>query len=121
MTDVSDKQIVKLINGDIFYVEYLSDTYYDVEDFEYSVQAYVELGKGETIKVLAIFPEFSSISPEAREFLQTRPIPAVAEAVVFNSLAQRLVFRVYQLFRSKIYPVKGFRTKEKALEWLQNY
>lgn len=92
----------------------------DVAEFVHTSDSYKLLGNNETIKILAVFPEFTNITPEAREYLQNRENVAIAEAIVFDSLAQRLVFNFYKLLRQKKYPVKGFQSKDKALIWLKS-
>ncbi|MEO9533211.1 MAG: hypothetical protein ABJG68_09755 [Crocinitomicaceae bacterium] len=105
----------------ILYYQYSSDTTLDLTDFENSVDAYIHFSKGKTLKVLAEFPEFSSITVEAREYLQKRELPAIAEAIVFKGLSQKILFNFYKLFRTQNYPIKGFQSKENALNWLSKY
>lgn len=114
-------QVAFLLEDDLFYVEYAQGVVCDEEDFKFTVDAYAELSKGKVIRVLAVFPEFTDITPGAREYLENREIPAIAEAVVLFSLAQRILFNSYKMLRSKHYPIKGFRSKEKALEWLKKF
>lgn len=94
---------------------------YEKSDFEESVLVYEQLGNGGLLKVLAEFPEFSDLTNEARVYLQEREIPAIAEAVVFKGLAQRLLFNFYKTCRTSSYPIKGFNSISAAEKWLSNY
>ena len=115
----TDKSLCYLREDGIFYVEYFKDVICDVNDFVNTSNAYKELGSNQILKILAVFPEFTNITPEAREYLQKRKNVAIAEAIVFESLAQRLIFNYYKLLRQKKYPVQGFESKEKAIVWLK--
>ncbi len=105
----------------VLHYQFKAETILEKEDFEQSVHVYQEMGNGELLKVLAEFPEFSDLSNEAREYLQDREIPAIAEAVVFKGLAQRLIFNFYKYFRKPVYPIKGFNSIEAAENWLNTY
>jgi hypothetical protein len=120
MTFINDKSEVRLLENGVFFVSYKDNVCCDKVDFEVVVDNYVEIGQGEYMKVLATFPEFTSITYEAHAFLQSRPIPAIAEAIVFQSLAQRILFSVYSKIRKQKNPVKGFNCEKKAMEWLEN-
>ena len=111
----------ELIESDIFYIQFKPNMVCDVEDFKDSVAAYVNLGEGRIIKTLAIFPDFTDITVKAREYLQDRPIPAIAEAIVLKSLAQKLIFDYYKAFRTSKYPIKGFRSSRAAKKWLKEF
>lgn len=116
----TDKSICYLLEEDVFYVEYFAGAQCDVDEFVHTSNAFKELGNNQPIKILALFPEFTNITPQAREYLQTRENVAGAEAIVFNSLAQRLIFNFYKFIRQKKYPVKGFTSQDAALEWLKS-
>lgn len=116
----TDKFICYLLKEDIFYVEYYADKQCDVAEFVATSDAFKKLGENQPIKILALFPEFTNITADAREYLQNRENVAAAEAIVFNSLAQRMIFNFYRFIRQKKYPVRGFQCKEKALEWLES-
>lgn len=116
----TEKSVCYLLGDDIFYVEYFAEVQCDVEEFVHTSDAFKLLGNNQAIKILAVFPEFTNITPQAREYLQTRENVAAAEAVVISSLAQRLIFNFYKFIRQKKYPVRGFNSKEKALDWLKS-
>lgn len=119
---IAHKNFVANLRQDgVLHYQFKAETMLEKADFEQSVQAYQELGKGQLLKVLAEFPEFSDVSNEAREYLQEREIPAIAEAVVFKGLAQRLIFNFYKYFRKPVYPIKGFNSIEAAENWLNTY
>lgn len=105
----------------VLHYKFNAEQLLEKSDFEESVLVYHDLGKGKLLKVLAEFPEFSDLTFEAREYLQNREIPAIAEAVVFTSLAQRLIFNFYRLFRRPTHPVKGFNCLDSAENWLSTY
>lgn len=114
----TDKAEVSIIDTNIFYVKYERDVFLEFEDFMQVREIFDEWTKDEEYKVLVEFPEFTSTSKEARELAEEYPIDAVREAIVFSSLAQRIVVRFYLLFNRQNHPVKAFRNLEKAIAWL---
>lgn len=112
--------IVDLDDG-IFHIYYHDNSLLTEIDFRESLEAYDEIRKGKKFKTLVELGIYTSITPEAREYAQSKmKIEAKAEAIVINGLAQRLLVRVYQVFRKQEHPSKVFNSKEKAFEWLHS-
>lgn len=119
---VTDRNFVAELREDgILHYKFANEDNLEVVDFEKAVTVYQNFGGGSLLKVLAEFPKFSSLDHKTREYLQKREIPAIAEAIVFQGLAQRIIFDAYQLFRIPKYPIKGFVSKKDALNWLKLY
>lgn len=112
---------VYLSDDGIMKVVYEDNLVLGPEDFEPVVADYVEAGKGELLRILAVFPKHTNLSIEGRKYIQEREIPAIAEAVIFTTLGQRLLFKFYQKFRAVEYPIKGFKTEAEGLQWLNEY
>lgn len=116
----NNNSIAKLLEGDIFYIHYLPNTYSEISDIKETFEAYKVLGNSLPLKVLVLFDEYASASREAREYGQNNKLPAIAEAVILHSLPQRILFNFYLKFRKQNHPIKLFTNKENALTWLQN-
>jgi hypothetical protein len=112
--------ITKIIEGDIFYILYKENVLVEVSDFQEAIASYHTLSQGSKLKFLVEFPEFVSFTPEARVWAEENQVDLQAEAVVFKSLAQRIVIRFYSIFRKQHHPIKIFTSHEKALHWLKS-
>ncbi|UKN02312.1 hypothetical protein K6119_02105 [Paracrocinitomix mangrovi] len=112
---------VYLTHDQIFVVEYQDDLVLDVEDIHIPVEQYLAVtDTGNPLKVLIEFPANTIINNDARRFAENRDQWAIAEAIVINSLGQRILFRFYSKFRKHKYPIKSFSNREEALEWLRD-
>lgn len=112
---------VYLTDNQVFKVIYKDNTVLEKNDFELVVRDYVNASVDGILKVLIIFPPNATLSVDARVYAQSRELPALAEAVVFETLSQRLLFKFYQKFRSIPYPIKGFKDEATALAWLNEF
>jgi hypothetical protein len=112
---------VRIVDGNIFYVHYKKDITIQQSDFEETLASYNKLAKGEKLKFLVVFPEFSSATPEARKFAEDHQADCIAEAIVFRSLAQRILIKFYMMFRKQTHPVKIFTSLDTALTWLKAF
>ncbi|MFK8046395.1 MAG: hypothetical protein AB8B72_12940 [Crocinitomicaceae bacterium] len=89
------------------------------EDLKASYQAYLKLGKGSPLKVLYEIGPRAYFDMEAKNCLNNRAIIPVAEAIVSDSLAIRLVVDEYLRDRKDgSTTIRLFREKEAALAWL---
>ena len=111
---------IKIVEPNIFHVRYNDNAIIDVEDFEETRAAFIEYQGEKELKFLVEFPEFVSITPEARKWAEERQVRAVAEAVVFKGLPQRILLRFYLMFRKQNHLVKTFSEVEKAVDWLRS-
>ena len=58
---------------------------------------------------------------EAREYGAASEVPAIAEAMVIQTLAHRILARFYTSFNKKSHPLKVFMNRDKAVEWLAGF
>src|SRR5690606_18908378 len=105
------KATISLIEEDIYCVVYKKDINLELEDFQQVKKIYKEWSKDFPLRILVDFPEFTSISQEARDFAEKNPTPAIAEAIVYKSLAQRLLVRFYLLVNKQQHPVRTFKSR----------
>lgn len=111
---------VQVIDDDIIYVKFDRDTLLEVADFKEATKL-VEAYTAQTpMKILVEFLEYTSASREARKYADAVMVDAVAGAIVFDGLAQRILVQAYHLFNSQKHPVKSFIVKNKAIEWLNS-
>jgi hypothetical protein len=112
---------IELINGEIFYVLYKPELLIEVSDFEETRSVYQKMSENGILKFLVEFPKYASATNEARKWAEDHQVDAVAEAIVFNGLAQRILIRFYMNFRKQNHPVRIFDSKENAIDWLSKF
>ena len=113
--------VIRLVDGNIFYVLYDPEITIEVSDFEETRSVYEELSKNQLLKFIVEFPPYTSATADARKWATEHQVDAVAEAIVFHGLAQRLLIRFYLRFRKQKHPVKIFLKKDEAFHWLKNH
>jgi hypothetical protein len=111
--------IVQLDKNEIFIIQWKA-VKLEVEDFKTVVDIFAEWSDGKALKVLHIFPKGASASGEARSYGTQREKKSSAEAFVIENPIQRSLFKLYQRFRSRLYPVRAFSQKESAIQWLNS-
>lgn len=111
---------IEIIHNDVFYLCYKRDVLLELSDLKESYKAFAEFSANRKLRVLIEFPEYTSVTDEARKFATATVVESIATAFVFQSLAQRLLLRAYYLFHKQAHPVKLFTDKDKALAWLES-
>ena len=110
---------VKILEGNIIHFRYFRNALIDIEDIKEGFRLYDELVTDtSTVKRLVEMEKFSSVTKDAREFLQENNKPVIAEAMVVPSEGQRLMFSFFFKFRKSDHPLKAFRDVGSALGWL---
>jgi len=117
---VNKKSCISLIEPDIIYVHYSDNSVLDTSDLKESFHAYLEISQGQPLKVLSVFGSYTTVTADARKYAENINIQAMAEAIVFMSLAQRLLLRFFQKFRKPTHPIKFFKNTEEAIKWLNS-
>ncbi|WP_027420052.1 DUF7793 family protein [Crocinitomix catalasitica] len=110
---------VYALDMDTLLFEYKPNTLIELNDLKFAYDKYSALTKHKLHKVIIDFPQFTSLTAEAREYAVASQLPAIAEAIVFKSLAQRITARFYYMFNAKKHPVKVFNDRKNAIAWLE--
>lgn len=79
-----------------------------------------ELAKGEPIRRIVQSARYGSITKAAREVVQNESRPAIAEAFVIPSLAQKIMYNLYNKLRKGTHPVRAFDNLEDAVKWIKS-
>ena len=112
---------VYAINSDTLLFLYKAKTLIELTDLKFVLDHHSALTKEKLYKIVVEFPQFTSLTAEAREYAVAYQLPAIAEAIVIKTLAQRITARFYYMFNAQKHPVKVFTDREKAIEWLKAY
>jgi hypothetical protein len=110
-----------LLSDLIFYAFYKPHSLNDVPEMEIVFNEYNKVAGSEPLKVIVEFGKLSSITKEARDYLEKHKVKAICEAIVINNLAQRLIMSFYIKVKSHNHPSKVFKNKKNALKWVNSY
>jgi len=79
-----------------------------------------DLGKGKELPVYISTIEFLRSTPEANQYASTEEASkyTLANAVLVDNLAKRILFNFFLKFNSPQKPTRGFKTRKKAMKWL---
>ncbi len=114
-----EKSFISIIEGNIFHILYKTNVFLELEDFKEGRALFEKHAAEQPLKLLVEFPDFTSASAEARSFAEKNPINAVAEAIVYSSLAQGILLRFYLLWNKQAHPVRAFKKRSNAVAWLK--
>lgn len=114
--------IVSLIGDDIIEFAVKEGCEVELTDVKEMVLTAGELGGGKMFKNLIIAGEYSSMTSEATQYMKSDEAHryTIADAIVIDSLAQRILGNFYLGIVNKKRPSKLFNSKEKALGWLKS-
>ncbi len=90
------------------------------DDVQEIFDAYLNLTDSIPHKVMILSGEHGTATREGREHAQKTPLPCLAEAIVVQSFAQRIISNIYIAFKTCSHPIKLFNAEEEAIKWLQN-
>lgn len=112
---------VYYIEEGILCVEYFDDVYVEEEDVIEFRAVFGKEAEKRKLKLLVLPGKRTNASREAREYSQRTQLNSLGEAIVVQSLAQRIISNFYISFKNKAdYPIKMFNNKDEALNWLKS-
>lgn len=79
-----------------------------------------KLGKGKKMRVYITTFDFMTINEESRKYSSTLEAEqfTLANAVLIDSLAKKILFNFYLKFNKPNVPTRAFQLKKQAFEWL---
>lgn len=106
----------------ILFCKYIKGLHVTLEIAKQSVETRFSLQKGEICRLLVDMRGIKSVTREAREYLGTVGASRMkAGALIVGSFLNSSIGNVFLLFEKPPVPVKLFRNREKAVEWLKSY
>lgn len=103
----------------IIYIKIDDDVEVDLEDSKEHYEIVKKIFNRVPGYVITESGTNSTVTKEVREFVQSIPVVSKAEAVVVNSLAQRLVINFMIKFHKPGKKIKVFNNVKAAVEWLK--
>jgi hypothetical protein len=108
-------------DSNLLYAHFKVEQEIEVPDVKLAMAVYEEYCSENPPLRLIEFGEFCTVTSEARQFISENIKPAIAEAIVIYSLAQKLLVKFYLNFRKQQHPVKVFSTVKDAIKWLDSF
>lgn len=116
--------IISKITDRIVLLEFKPDVVFELEDaIEVNTLIY-NLVEGKPFLSLVVSNRYGSISTEAREFFAKDPKTQnirLAEAFIVTNLPMRILANFYKQFHKPSNPIKFFKNKEEAINWLNMF
>lgn len=114
---------LKMLDENTVEVLYKDGVKVNLDDMKLLLLDLYTFTKNKRLKRLIIISKHSSMDIQARLYLQeenkSKKETIIAEAVVVNSLAQKMTTNFYLKFIKDIYPSKFFTDIGKAKDWLK--
>ena len=114
------KFTVSRLENDILLFYYFEDKIIDESDIREGFKINDELSGGKPIRRIIQSERYGTITKAARECVQNESRPAIAEAFVIPSLAQKIMFNLYNKLRKGDHPVRAFDNLEDAIKWMNS-
>ena len=118
---VTDKFEAYMLEPDIIYFRFNDNQLIDVEDIHATLEINFKLSDVGSVKRIIHAGKYTTISAPARKLLEKIGLPAIAEAYIIESLAQKLIFRAYLKLRKNDHPTKSFQNLTDAVDWLRTF
>ncbi len=113
---------LEILSNNLLYIRYLPDCEITLPVIQEMVREGNELMKHqEYYSLVDTKNSFGNITKEAKQYLANSPELNdinLANAIMINTLAMRIVIRTYIKIDKPIQPAKIFKSEVKALEWL---
>lgn len=124
MKTTTETCTIELIDDVLIKLTYFDQAEVDLDSAKTDYAIYLDFAKDRMVKNLVVAGKYTQLSTEAMRYIQSsnekRRDLILAEAIVVNSLAQRLLGNFYFRILSPKYNVRMFNSEEKAMKWLDS-
>lgn len=118
---VTDKYEIYLLEELLLCVHYFENTMVEAEDIAEAIKIGRRLSPSDETKLLVEVDRYVDFTAEARQFAQNSMRILKAEAHVFPSLSNKIMFNFFIKFRKNNHPLRAFSTVDNALSWLAKF
>ncbi len=116
----SESSDVKLIDNDIVHIKFHENHTSRIEDVKEAYHAYLSLSNNLPAKLLIEIGSGAYFSFDVDKLLNEDTVFPIAEAIVSDSLAIRLIIKYYTYPQEYNRKVRLFNKKESAVKWLNS-
>lgn len=93
----------------------------DMESMVYNLDKFVKWSKGNSLPFLSDNRNIKQISPEVREFVQSKlPLFCSKHAIIVNNGLSQFLFNLFLHLNRPEIPIKSFTSFDKAYAWLKS-
>ena len=126
MEQVTSKtRIIRKLTPEIVEIQFFDNAVLTIESAIEDSRIYDEFTKKKRLKKLVIMGLYTKSDLDARKQIAIengkKKHRVIAEAIVVKTPLIKVAVTFYQFFLKQQYPCKVFATREKALEWLEDY
>lgn len=109
----------RIYSNGIFHMYFFKGTHINME-FIHSVFEFNEMNGGRAYRNLFEFEARVDLDPEVRDWAAAPNgnTKTIADALVINNLAHKILANFYVKFNKPVKPTKIFESREKAIKWL---
>lgn len=116
---------IEIIDQDLVRLSYVDEVEVDLISAKIDYKLFDEITKGKPFRKLVVSGKYTQLTEDAIKYIQAenkkRAHLIIAEAIVVNSLAQRLLGNFYYRLQKPNYDIRMFTSEEKAMDWLNSY
>jgi hypothetical protein len=109
-----------MLEEHLMYIHYFENSLIEKEDIQEGMNIGIAMSPSDETKVLVEVDRYVDVTSEAREFAQNNMRTLKAEAHVFPSLGNRILFNLFIRLRKNDHPLRAFPTFDKAYAWLSD-
>jgi len=98
------------------------DVHITMEEMKLVEQGMIQISENRAFRILFdVRNQFIQFDKDARQHAATAPVTKliIAEAVILNSLPNRLLFNFFLNFDKPTFPIKAFSNMNDAMDWLR--
>ena len=117
---IQPKFEISWLSDNIIYCSYNDNVLINVTDIKDMIEIQEELGVDDKVKRIVHAGQFTSITSEARNYIQKNKPKVKAEAFILTGLSQRILFNFYYKVRKNANPLKSFRNLNNAKKWIES-
>lgn len=116
---------IQMLDDNTVEVRFNDRVLIDLEDIKITYDNLNNVTQGRRLRKIVVTGKGTQITKEARAFGHETSLKLkdqiIAEAIVVNSLYQKMVINFYSKFIKGVYPSKYFDDFELAKDWLKQY
>lgn len=114
-----EKAVFRLYEEGIYHVEVKKGQLITMDFIHTGYQFLDDNGGGRYYNIYE-FGSFADVDPKVREWMAAPPVRSytIADALVINSLPQKMLADFYLKFDKPVNPTRIFNSRDKALDWI---
>ena len=109
------------LSNKIIYFKYFDNVVIDLNDVKKMLELQIEMGVNESVKRIVHAGRHTTITSEAREYVEQNKPKVTAEAFILYGLHQKILFDFYYKVRKHKNPLKSFNKLSSAIKWIERF